>query len=98
MAVYMVAIAQIPNRESGRSPYGTAVGKLVAKYGGKYVARGGPVQLLEGEWGDRQRLVISRWPDLETVNRFWNSKEYQEEVKPLRDGMGIFDVGIFEEE
>ena len=100
MSVYMVIIGQIPERQPGqpRSEYGTEVAKLVEEYGGEYVVRGGPTAMLEGEWLDRQRLVISRWPDMETAKAFWNSAEYQDRIKPLRAGMGIFDVALFPSE
>ena len=94
MSVYMVVVAQMPERKPGsaRSEYSSAVAELVKKYGGEYLVRGGPAEILEGIWPDRQRLVISRWPDIETANAFWNSEEYQTEVKPLRDGLGILNV------
>lgn len=36
----------------------------IARYGGKYLARGGKVEVLEGDW-DPQRLVILEFEGLE---------------------------------
>ena len=46
-------------------------------------------------WNDRA-CVISRWPSLEAAKDFWNSQEYQEVLKPLRDNTGLYEVGLFE--
>ena len=47
----------------------------IAQYGGKYVARGGKTELLEGSWSPA-RLVILEFPSLERAQQWWNSPEY----------------------
>jgi uncharacterized protein (DUF1330 family) len=56
----------------------------VAAGGGRFVARGGELAVLEGEW-QPTRLVILEFPDLETAKRFYDSERYQA-AKKLRDG------------
>jgi uncharacterized protein (DUF1330 family) len=48
----------------------------IAKYGGRYLARGGEIAVLEG---DRQpgRVVILEFPDVATAKRFYASPEYR---------------------
>ena len=48
----------------------------MAKYGGKFLARGGAATQLEGE--GRARNVIIEWPDTATALEFYNSESYQE--------------------
>jgi uncharacterized protein (DUF1330 family) len=52
------------------------------KYGGRFVARGGPIHVLEGEW-PRERLIIAEFPSMERAQQWWGSPEYAE-PKALR--------------
>jgi uncharacterized protein (DUF1330 family) len=47
----------------------------VSAYAGRYVARGAPVEVKEGDWSP-SRLVILQFPDLERARAWWSSPEY----------------------
>jgi uncharacterized protein (DUF1330 family) len=47
----------------------------VSAYGGRYVARGGPVEVREGGWTP-SRLVILEFPTVERARAWWDSPEY----------------------
>lgn len=47
----------------------------IAQYGGKYIARGGRTETLEGDWTPG-RLVILEFPSLEQAKAWVNSPEY----------------------
>lgn len=47
----------------------------VAKYGGKYLARGGEVSVLEGTWAPH-RLVILEFTDVARAREWLDSPEY----------------------
>ena len=47
----------------------------VSAYGGRYVARGGPVDVREGAWSP-SRLVILEFPTTELARAWWASPEY----------------------
>ena len=47
----------------------------VAQYGGKFLARGGEMKQLEGEW-QPERLVILEFPSIEQAQVWINSPEY----------------------
>jgi uncharacterized protein (DUF1330 family) len=51
----------------------------IASYGGRYLARGGAVEVLEGEWGPA-RLVILEFESMERLREWYDSPEYA----PLR--------------
>jgi uncharacterized protein (DUF1330 family) len=57
--------------------YKTMAGPTVGLYGGRYVARGGAVETLEGQWHP-SRLVILEFPDAERAKAWLNSPEYAE--------------------
>ncbi len=90
--VYMLVLAQLTRASAG---YGQAVSALLPKFGGRYLVRGVPLTVLEGEWLDRMRVVVSVWPSVQAATDFWSSDAYQTHTKPLRDGTGIYDVALF---
>jgi uncharacterized protein (DUF1330 family) len=47
----------------------------VALYGGKYIARGGQAETLEGDW-QPNRLVILEFPSIEQAKAWLHSPEY----------------------
>ena len=47
----------------------------VSAYGGRYVARGGPVEVREGDWSP-SRLVVLEFPSAERARAWWDSPEY----------------------
>ena len=48
----------------------------VTVYGGRYLARGGAVEILEGEW-QPGRLVILEFPDVAKAKAWLDSEEYR---------------------
>jgi uncharacterized protein (DUF1330 family) len=92
MPAYMIITAKIHDRDQFIAGYGKAAAELVTRFGGRYVFRGGaPAELLEGQWGAGAAVLISEWPDLDTLHRFWNSEEYAG-VKKLREGLADVQV------
>ena len=49
----------------------------VELYGGKYIARGGRTETLEGDWSPT-RLVILQFESTEQAKKWLNSTEYKE--------------------
>ncbi len=64
--------------------YREAAPAAVAAAGGRFVARGGELAVLEGDWQPK-RLVVLEFEDLDAAKRFYDSPEYQE-AKRLREG------------
>ena len=57
----------------------------IHQYGGRYLARGGRAETLEGEW-QPARVVILEFPTLERAKEWWASEEYRE-PRALRQAM-----------
>ena len=51
---------------------------LIEKFGGEYLARGGRMTLRETDLWSPSRLVLVRFPDVETANKCLDSVEYQQ--------------------
>ena len=56
----------------------------IAKFGGRFLARGGRTVTLEGE-AETRRVVVVEFPSLEQAEACYNSADYQD-AKSYRDG------------
>ena len=81
MPAYVLAEIDITNPDGYRE-YTQLVPATITKYGGRFLHRGGPVSILEGDWPQRRRVIIE-FPDAETARRWFDSPEY-EKPKALR--------------
>ena len=95
MKAYMIVRAEIFDREQFVSGYGKEAGKLVKKFGGRYLVKVPNAIALEGINAENNSVVISEWDSKESCLEFWNSEEYQE-VKTMRNGIANCDVIIIE--
>src|SRR6266849_8075105 len=57
---------------------------IIAKFGGRFIARGGRTVTLEGPPA-RSRVVVVEFPSFERAQQFYTSPEYQA-AKKVRDG------------
>ncbi|WP_028063792.1 DUF1330 domain-containing protein [Solirubrobacter soli] len=83
MPAYVIAEMDVHDAEQYEQ-YKAAAPAAIDAYGGSYIARGGELAVLEGEW-EPKRLVILQFEDLETAKRWFESPEYQD-AKALRAG------------
>ncbi len=59
---------------------------LVAKHGGKYLARTASHETLEGEGQEAALRVIIEWPSKEVAQGFMNDPEYAPHFKARTEG------------
>ena len=52
----------------------------IARFGGRFVVRGGAAELLEGS-PPPERVVVVEFPDAEAARRWYRSEEYQSALK-----------------
>jgi uncharacterized protein (DUF1330 family) len=76
MTAYAIAQVRILDPVRYRQ-YQIAVGPVVARYGGRFLSRGGMQRVLEGD-NFLDRAVILEFPDYETAVTFFESPEYAE--------------------
>lgn len=93
MPAYLIAHLDVTDPSLFES-YRSAVPLVIASFGGRYLVRGGAVEVLEGEW-QVPRLVILAFESLEQARRFYQSPEYQE-ILPLRLAAAKGDVVLVE--
>jgi uncharacterized protein (DUF1330 family) len=74
MAAYV--IVNVAVRDPARyEEYKRLATPTVGAYGGRYVARGGAVDVREGGWTP-SRLVVLEFPTVERARAWWDSPEY----------------------
>ena len=81
MSAYVVAEIEVDNPE-GYEEYKKLAPPPIAAFGGKYIARGGRAENLEGDWQPK-RLVILEFESVEKAKQWLDSEEYRE-AKALR--------------
>ena len=77
MAAYVIGDIEVTDPAAFRE-YRNRVGATVEQYGGRFVVRGGRVDLKEGDWQPHHLLMLE-FPTLEQAERWYNSSEH----KPL---------------
>jgi uncharacterized protein (DUF1330 family) len=83
MVAYVIVRSAVADAERYRK-YAEAATAATAKFGGRYLARGGETLALEGP-PEGRRVVILEFPSLETAKAWYHSPEYQA-AKALRQG------------
>jgi uncharacterized protein (DUF1330 family) len=79
MPAYIVAMISVTDPDQYRH-YAELAGPATARYGGRFLVRGGPTEVLEGRF-PFTRLVITEFPSREQAKQFYASPEYQEARK-----------------
>ncbi|HQU49030.1 MAG TPA: DUF1330 domain-containing protein [Casimicrobiaceae bacterium] len=83
MPAYLIARVRVTDPERYRE-YVALAPEAIARYGGRYLVRGGPITPLEGP-EERDRIVVVEFPSMEHARSFWSSPEY-EHAKTRRAG------------
>jgi uncharacterized protein (DUF1330 family) len=81
MPAYVIAEVTVTD-PSTMEEYRKQVPATVARYGGRFLVRGGAHETIEGDWKPN-RLVILEFPSMEQARRWYDSEEYRE-PKALR--------------
>jgi uncharacterized protein (DUF1330 family) len=93
--VVMVIAGPTHDRER-MAAYGKAIAdsKLYEKLGGYYINIPRPLATFEGAPPAGYTVLMVRFPCLANAEAFWNSKEYQEKIKPLRQSPSAGDYVV----
>ena len=93
MPAYLIAEHKItdPIKFDG---YRTKVGPMIARYGGRYLTKGGSHKFPEGGHWKPERVVIIGFPDMDALNDWYNSSEYQPLIALRRECTSDMDMLI----
>jgi uncharacterized protein (DUF1330 family) len=79
MAGYLIVEIEVTD-QAAYDRYRATVGEPIARYGGKFLVRGGRTETLEGGWTPK-RFVIVEFPSLDRAREFYHSPEYADALK-----------------
>lgn len=76
MAAYLIGdVREIFDLERFRG-YNRRNPDTIAKYGGRFLVRGGSTEVVEGDW-QPGRMVVIEFDDMDSLTRWYRSPEYQ---------------------
>lgn len=93
MAAYVVVQVEVKDPVRYEN-YKKLVPASLAKFGGRFLVRGGTVTTIEGDWAPK-RFVVVEFPDVERAKAWWASEEYAE-AKALRQATSSTQMIIVE--
>jgi len=79
MTAYVVVDAEVTDPVAYEA-YKRLAEVSLPPYGGRYLVRGGAMEVLEGDWAP-QRVVVLAFPDAEAARRWRAGPEYQAAVE-----------------
>jgi uncharacterized protein (DUF1330 family) len=85
MRCYAVAEIDVTNPSWIREYVANVTG-MVERRGGRYLARTGQIEKIEGERAQAQVLVLIEWPSREVAEEFYDSDEYRPYREARRQG------------
>ena len=89
MAAYIIVDVEITDK-ARYDEYIKVVPPTIARYGGRFLVRGGKAESLEGSWRPK-RVVVLEFDSVERAKEWWASEEYSA-PKRLRQSASITDL------
>jgi uncharacterized protein (DUF1330 family) len=86
MTAYVLSEVAIRDEESA-ARYRLRAEVSIAKYGGRYLVRGGLIDVAEGDWPAQQRVVVVEFPSMQRAREWYASPEYAEALAVRRDAL-----------
>ena len=83
---YYSVLEVTPTVEDWIPPYLEAVGLIVVRHGGRYLARTASHERLEGEGAEVALRIILEWPTGEAAKAFMNDPDYAPWLKARTEG------------
>ena len=93
MPTYFIADVEVTD-QTLYDEYRSKVLATIDAYGGKFLARGGTIEVLEGTWSPK-RCIIIEFPTIDKFRAWWNSEEYTP-LKELRNRASISNIIVTE--
>ena len=87
MAAYVVVDVERTDLERAAC-YSEMSGPSVERHGGRFLARGGALDVLEGDW-EPERLVVIEFASTDAARAWFDSDDYRE-ARAVRERCGIW--------
>ncbi len=93
MAGYIIVQVDVKDTEAYKT-YIPQVPPTIEQFGGEFVVRGAPFEVLEGDW-PMPRLVVIRFPSVENA-RAWHESEIYAGPKAIRQASATTNMILVE--
>ena len=93
MPAYIIAAVNVTNPDA-YAEYAKLAAPAIQQHGGRYLARGGKLEVLEGAW-PHARVVVVEFENAERARAFHRSIEYQA-ARKQRLGAADFNMIVVE--
>ena len=93
MYAYLISTIEITD-PAGYEEYRKLVAPALQQFGGKFLARGGKIDYLEGQWKPK-RVVVVEFESMEKARAFSDSSDYAK-AKAIRQRTSISSVLVVE--
>ncbi|MXU65589.1 DUF1330 domain-containing protein [Oceanomicrobium pacificus] len=94
MTAYLIVDTKISDPDAYEE-YKRLARPIAEKFGGRYLARGGAMEVIEADLWSPTRMVLIAFPDMESARGFIDSPEYAP-VKPIRHANADCTMVLFE--
>jgi uncharacterized protein (DUF1330 family) len=91
---YVIASVREAHDQEALAEYRERNTEAVAAHGGRFLARGGAIEALEGDW-DPLRVVVVEFDDMDAARAWYRSDAYQAAI-PIRQGASTTDILLVE--
>tara|TARA_B100001123_G_C15178557_1_gene974396 strand:- start:963 stop:1256 length:294 start_codon:yes stop_codon:yes gene_type:complete len=93
MAAFVIADVDVKDPDKFKE-YSKLTPNILKNYGGRYLVRGGNVEVVEGTWTPN-RLVVMEFESIAQLKRWYNSPDYTDALK-IRQGSSESNVIVAE--
>lgn len=93
MPAYVMVNIEVRDRER-YARYIQVAPETIARYGGRYLVRGGRTEVLEGMWQPK-RFVVLEFESLERAKAWYDSEEYRG-PRAMRQAAAVTDLFLVE--
>lgn len=80
MAAYVISEVEILD-EARANIYRSLASASIERYGGRYIVRGGAIELIEGDRDPKRRFVVVEFPSMQRAHEWYRSPEYADALK-----------------
>jgi uncharacterized protein (DUF1330 family) len=80
VAAYVVSEVEILD-EAQANIYRSRASASIEHYGGRYIVRGGAIELIEGDRNPNRRFVVVEFPSMQRAHEWYRSPEYAEALR-----------------
>lgn len=81
MSAYLISQVQVLDAEAWEN-YRTRAAQVIARFGGRYLVRGAPAEVIEADWPVEepppQTVIVAQFPSMKALKAWYASPEYAE--------------------